>query len=164
MGSLSGVRKEGKMTKGYWKVEFEHAPGGFIGLSAKTVMTSDGFGTEAHVYPVTIVQARYGGSYEGGLGAAAWLAFPVSPHRLQDEPWAEWNGSDIPCAEFWGTVNAESWPVGRGVSPSAAHDDLLDQVCRLAGVDRAVLDRAPTWDREEMATHPGRRVVSDTGD
>ncbi len=61
------------------------------------------------IWPVTIVRARYGGSYEPG----PWLAFPLQPYELP----GDWDASDVPCAEFWGSHDE---PVGAGESPDGA--------------------------------------------
>ncbi len=65
------------------------------------------------IWPVTVVRARYGGSYEPGQ----WLAFPLHPFELP----GDWDASDVPCAEFWGSY-AE--PVGAGDTPDRALTDL----------------------------------------
>jgi hypothetical protein len=70
--------------------------------------------TPPDVYPVTIVRARYGGSYEPGR----WLAFPTDPDRMPDG----WDASDVPCAEFW---DSYAEPVGASDrSPDQALADL----------------------------------------
>jgi len=141
--------------KDFWEVPFEHAWMGSIHLQAETVVAAGGFGTVPHIYPVTVVQARYGGGYEGGFGSAAWLAFPVAPHRLSDEAWRDWNGSDVECMVWWDRVRSEDWPVGRGSDPSAAHADLIARVCVMAGVDPADVTQVPTWDRDELIARDG---------
>lgn len=141
--------------KDFWDVPFEHAWQGSIQLAAETVATAAGFGKIPHIYPVTVVQARYNGSYEGGLRASSWLAFPVAPHALSDEAWRDWDGSDVECMIWWDRVRSEGWPVGRGADPSAAHGDLIRRVCLLAGVDPADLAREPTWDRDELIARDG---------
>ena len=65
------------------------------------------------LYPVTIVQTRYGGVYEGG----AWAAFPLRPHNLPDDAF----GSDVTCVTWWGERAAG---VGVGATPDAALADL----------------------------------------
>lgn len=77
-------------------------------------------------YPVTITPARYAGTYEGGR----WLAFPCEPGDL-DRLCPAWDDSDVECQEFWNTADAGGWPIGRGLSPQAAHDDLLARLARL---------------------------------
>jgi hypothetical protein len=68
-----------------------------------------------HLYPVTIVQARYGGTYEGGV----WLAFPVDPEVVGT---TNWNGSDTACSEFY--LDHAHVPIGRGGDPAEALADL----------------------------------------
>ena len=65
---------------------------------------------------VTIVEARYGGTYEGGN----WLSFPALPHELE-EKYPDWDADDVSCQEFW--FSDESASIGRGSSPNNA---LLD--------------------------------------
>lgn len=105
------------------------------------------------VHPVTIVPARYQGTYSG----AKWHAWGVSPNNVPDAAY----GSDTTCADFWGftlskregadvwdtpheerevgdyrgcmeseRVESESdtWWVGLGDSPGAALADLKRQV------------------------------------
>lgn len=62
---------------------------------------------------VTIVSARYGGTYEPG----EWLAFPVSPNNLP----RDWDGSDVAAATFYSITPR---PYGAGPTPDAAYDDL----------------------------------------
>jgi hypothetical protein len=117
-----------------------------IRVESHTFFTREGFGEQARTYPVTIVQARYNGSYEG----APWLCFPLHPHRLGDERWRDWSGGDIECAEFWRTAVNDDWPIGRGESPGAAYDDLIAWACRRAGAERSSMEAEPTWDREVL--------------
>jgi hypothetical protein len=65
--------------------------------------------------PVTIVPDRYSGTYSG----APWLAFPLNPSDVPDEP----SGGDIIAATWW--AQAGDVPVGRGDTPDHAHADLL---------------------------------------
>jgi hypothetical protein len=66
------------------------------------------------VQPVTITPDRYGGTYSGG----AWLALPLDPSEVPDEPF----GGDAFAATWWHGLG--DVPVGRGDSPTAAYDDL----------------------------------------
>lgn len=67
------------------------------------------------LYVVTIVKARYGGTYEGG----PWLAFELCPDQLPED----WDAGDIECMEFW--ANPEnSKDVGIGQSPDLALKEL----------------------------------------
>lgn len=72
----------------------------------------------AYIWPVTIVRARYGGSYEPGV----WLAFPLDPAALPDG----WDGSDVPCAEFWDSYGEPVGSSDRG--PGEALADLARKV------------------------------------
>ena len=70
----------------------------------------------AEIYPVTIVQARYGGIYEPG----PWLAFPNDPGQLPQD----WDGGDVLCARFWGDPRRRA-ETGAGDCPQAAYADLV---------------------------------------
>lgn len=117
-----------------------------IRVESDTCIAKEGFGQQARTYPVTIVQARYNGSYEG----APWLCFPLHPHRLEDEHWRDWSASDVECMQFWRTAANDDWPIGRGDAPGAAYDDLIAWACRRAGIERGSLEAPPTWDREVL--------------
>ncbi len=71
---------------------------------------------------MTIVRARYGGSYEPG----AWLAFPNHPAEMPED----WNASDVPCALFWDSYIGA---VGAGESPDGALADLAARLGVPAG-------------------------------
>lgn len=66
------------------------------------------------VYPLTIVAARYGGTYEGGR----YLAFPCDPEAIP----AGWDGGDCECSDFFHD-HAQA-PIGRGDTPNDAQADL----------------------------------------
>lgn len=68
-----------------------------------------------YLEPVTIIPDRYSGTYSG----APWLAFPLQPPDVPDEP----SGGDIIAASWWD--QAGDAPVGRGDTPDHAHADLL---------------------------------------
>lgn len=74
------------------------------------------------VYPVTIVRARYGGSYEPGQ----WLAFPLDPAQMPDD----WDATDVVCAEFWDSYGE---PVG---ASDRSPDQALADLARKLGVGR----------------------------
>jgi hypothetical protein len=75
------------------------------------------------LYPIIVVQSRYGGTYEGG----AWHALPNA-----DAAWA-WSdtyadymfGGDDDAITFWSSDEAKR--VGRGGTPNAAVLDLIDR-------------------------------------
>ncbi|MGE5289718.1 MAG: hypothetical protein ACM3ML_21505 [Micromonosporaceae bacterium] len=85
------------------------------------------------------MQARYNGSYEG----APWLCFPLHVQWLTDQHLRDWDGDEIECERFWRRARDQEWLIGRGDSPTAAYDDLIDQACACVGVDRAALTREP---------------------
>lgn len=131
----------------FWIVRFGSTPSGpmDIHLTKRLYMTPDGFGHTPDIYPVTIVHARYNGTYEGGLGSASWLCFPVAPHVLSSDEWNGWNDSDVECAEWWSRARDGQWPVGRGLTPQYAYFDLCQQVAVAAGVDLGSLFEDPSW-------------------
>jgi len=61
------------------------------------------------LYPVTIVQARYSGTYEDGL----WCAFLSDPDTVPEEAFSD----DVTCATWWG---AHAREVGVGDTPDDA--------------------------------------------
>ncbi len=65
----------------------------------------------------TIVEARYGGAYEG----AEYLAFPCNDNELPEG----WDGDDITCHDFW-FYNKD--PVGKGSTAKEAKEDLVVQL------------------------------------
>lgn len=71
------------------------------------------------VYPLTIVQTRYSGIYEGGK----WAAFPADPNDL---PEGAFDG-DVDCSIWWLEHGAD---VGIGNTPDAA---LIDYHLRVLG-------------------------------
>jgi len=78
--------------------------------------SADGGGPRVeHLYPVTIVEDRYGGTYSG----ARWLAFLVS--ASEEIPEGAFGG-DVPTAAFWS--GAGDRLIGRGRTPNGALDDL----------------------------------------
>jgi hypothetical protein len=112
---------------------------GTLWLCREAVLTNGGVGTTLSISPVTIVQARYDGSYEG----APWLCLPLHPIWLKDPVWYKWDGDERECAAFWEAARIQNRLIGRGDSPTAAYDDLIDQACRRLGIDRAALTEQP---------------------
>jgi len=105
-------------------------------------VTTDGVDAKLAIYPATIVQARYNGAYEG----VPWLCFPLHPRWLLEPDWREWDGDEIACEAFWRRTREQQERfslIGRGDSPTAAYDDLIDQACARVGVDRAALTEEP---------------------
>jgi hypothetical protein len=133
------------------RVPFHLAPHGEVVMTGETVFRAGGFGMEPLIYPVTIAQARYNGTYEGGGLGCSWLAFPVRPRTLGDDPaWDGWDGGDVECARWWDHANQEGWPIGHAAAPTLAYDNLVDRVCALAGVSRKDFTREPTLDRDKL--------------
>jgi hypothetical protein len=62
---------------------------------------------------ITIVRARYGGTYEPGK----WLAFGCWPAAMPDE----WNADDVTCMHFFRERRHE---IGGGDTPDEALADL----------------------------------------
>ena len=72
---------------------------------------------ESALYPITIVQDRYGGCYSGGA-YTAW----------NSEPWevpSDISGGDLSCGIFWGE---NKLICGKGGTPDEAERDLIDQL------------------------------------
>ena len=115
---------------------------GNIWLAREIRLTTEGVGAKLAIYPATIVQARYNGAYEG----APWLCFPLHPRWLLEPDWREWDGDEIACEAFWRRSRSQQERfnlIGRGDSPTAAYDDLIDKACARVGVDRAALTEEP---------------------
>ncbi|MCJ0868111.1 hypothetical protein [Streptomyces sp. AP-93] len=91
---------------------------------------------------VTVIEARYGGTYEGGR----WVAFPVPPDRVPDAAF----GDDNTCQEFY---IKPPFPVGAGDSPEAARADL--EAKRAAFDDESDLEAL----RRVLALTPERRAI-----
>lgn len=147
-------------TDPFWITDWENTPSGAMKIHLDKKLYWDdqggGFGYAPSVYPVTITHSRYNGTYEGGpLGAAGWLCFPVSPHRLSDPEWADWNGSDIECMQWWDRARKEEWPIGRGINPGYAYLDLIRQVAAKAGVELDSLFEEPSWPAREESGSDG---------
>ena len=66
------------------------------------------------LHKCTVVEARYGGIYEG----RNYLAFPCN----EDELPLGWNGSDIVCSAFWSNYKGL---VGKGKTVKEAKTDLV---------------------------------------
>ena len=73
------------------------------------------------LFPVTIVMARYRGTFEGGQ----WLAFPIAPEDLADSDYA---ADDISCMIFFESCDERKLPIGRGSTPDEAHADLRARI------------------------------------
>jgi hypothetical protein len=110
-----------------------------VWLHRETVFTAEGSGARPSIYPATIVQARYNGSYE----RAPWLCFPVRAQQLAVPPWRDWHGSETECERFWQKTRDRGWLIGLGGNPTAAYDNLIDQACSRVGLDRATLTEEP---------------------
>lgn len=70
------------------------------------------------VYPLTVLAARYGGTYEG----AKYVAFNDKPGVVVSAL-----GDDIMCAAFFDTYERLK-PIGRGATPQEASEDLRRKV------------------------------------
>lgn len=128
--------------------EFERSPDGprSVFIRKTTTFSRSGFGSGVTTYPVTIVPARYSGTYE----KAAWLAFPVSPHKLGEEAWRDWDSDDIDCMAWHDRAAAEGWPIGRGASPDEAYRNLIEIAAAKAGINLSDWSAPETWDRDEL--------------
>lgn len=75
------------------------------------------------LYPIMVVQSRYGGTYEGG----EWHALPNADAAwLWSDAYSEYMfDGDEQAINFWHSADAEK--IGRGDTPNAAVLDLLDR-------------------------------------
>ena len=121
-----------------WRVPCSRFVGN-VWLYREVIVTKAGVGARLSIHPATIAQARYNGSYEEG----PWLCFPLRPAQLMEPRWREWDGDEGACAAFWSGAQAQEELIGRGDSPTAAYDDLIDQACARVGVDQAALTEEP---------------------
>lgn len=69
------------------------------------------------VYPITIIQDRYGGVYSGGQ----WTAWNLYPGVI---PFQE-SSNDVICGTFWQVTNMI---VGIGNTPDEALKDLIKKL------------------------------------
>ena len=72
------------------------------------------------IFPVTIINDRYGGCYSKG----AFLAFNLEPW---DVPRGVSWGGDVDCAEFWAD-EAPKYVIGKGNTPNEAYRDLVERI------------------------------------
>lgn len=72
------------------------------------------------IFPVTIINDRYGGCYSKG----AFLAFNLEPW---DVPKGVSWGGDVDCAEFWAD-EAPKYVIGKGNTPNEAYRDLVEKL------------------------------------
>lgn len=76
------------------------------------------------LYPIVVVQSRYGGIYEDG---SAWHALPnADAGWMWSDAYSEYMfGGDEDAVAFWTSTEADK--VGRGQTPNAAVLDLVDR-------------------------------------
>lgn len=84
-------------------------------------------GVPPHLYPVAVLEDRYGGTYSGGAWIALALVKMPQPsalvlHGVVDERDA-W-GDDIEAAEFWGLHRDYAW-IAVGNTPDEAMAALI---------------------------------------
>lgn len=70
-----------------------------------------------NIYPLTIIAARYGGTYEG----APFIAF----NEYYEAVPLDASGDDVECASFFVDYRK---PLGRGNTPDEAMADLARQI------------------------------------
>lgn len=81
------------------------------------------------LYPIVVVEDRYGGVYAGG----AWWAVAAADTPLDGQLRVTWlmnngpNSDDVCAATFWG--QAPSW-IASGATPDAAVAKVSAQACR----------------------------------
>lgn len=78
------------------------------------------------LYPIIIREARYGGTYEGGV----WVAFSNAETGLPESAF----GDDNECLSFWKSTRSDL--VGRGNTPNDAYDDLIYRHATYTGPSR----------------------------
>jgi len=88
------------------------------------------------VYPLTIVEDRYNGTYSGGV----FLAFPLQYRDMPEEPAA----NDCDCAAFWNSENELEYLIGKGTNPNDAALNLqnryISQYIQLGGEPEKICD------------------------
>ena len=79
------------------------------------------------IYPITIVQDRYGGTYSG----AAFLCFGCEYYEIPQEV----NGDDIEAMTFWDNTNLRTCHadlrIGKGNTPDDALRDYAEKYYKL---------------------------------
>jgi len=96
---------------------------------------------DRELFPVTIVMARYRGTYEGDR----WLAFPIGAEDLADSDYA---AEDIECMLFFEECEERTLPIGRGETPDEARADLRARFSITIGTD-CPSDRLPPGETHE---------------
>ena len=80
------------------------------------------------IYPITIVQDRYGGTYSG----AAFLCFGCEYYEIPQEV----NGDDIEAMIFWDNTNLNTYHanlrIGKGETPDDALRDHAEKYSKLS--------------------------------
>lgn len=72
---------------------------------------------EDEIYPLTIIEDRYSGTYSGG----GYLAFNLEETEIPEAV----SGSDLECAFFWQKTKII---VGKGMSPEEAKENLIQKL------------------------------------
>ena len=70
------------------------------------------------LYPIVVMQARYGGAYEGGKWIAIGCFESIEKSGMTDYV----SGDDCDALDFW--LSEEAKTIGRGSSPNLAVADL----------------------------------------
>lgn len=109
------------------------------------------------LYPILVVQSRYGGTYEDG---ANWHALPNADAAwMWSEAYSEYMfGGDEDAVAFWASAEAEK--VGRGQTPNAA---VLDLVERHRGMGQWGDDDARGETQEGSRSENGEAETPTTG-
>jgi hypothetical protein len=97
---------------------------------------------DRELFPVTIVMARYRGTFEGGQ----WLAFPIAPEDLADSDYA---ADDISCMIFFESYEVRKLPIGRGSTPDEARADLRARLSVSISEGSSSSDRLPPGEPHE---------------
>ena len=73
------------------------------------------------IYPLTIINDRYTGTYSGGI----FTAWNMDYHEIPTDP----DEDDVTCMLFWAKTDII---VGRGETPQEAVDDLIRRLEELS--------------------------------
>ena len=71
------------------------------------------------LYPVTIIQDRYSGTYSGGV----WTAFNLHKEQIPDAI-----DDDVSCRNFWTLAENFHLAIGKGNTPDEALHDLEEKM------------------------------------
>ena len=106
------------------------------------------------IYPSTIVQGRYGGTYSGD----PWLAFNRTPDQIPDAI----GGSDTEEAEFWEDIRYGYEWMGKGNTPNEAVLDLREKIERNFQPKKSETKLYEVWTEGYAATGESGQAICHT--